>query len=196
MDKKTKLILLEKLHSIEKASLNNKEEMLRKKDAIISNRVVLNKLYNNIAKAMLLFTLSTASIGTFTYGGYVINKEITSEKTTSDIDAINEENIISKVLRLLAIITLMTSSDLLMEEIFISVGLNKKDMLGFLSAISSIRENVNEIKELKKQNKDYKKEIKELLTKTNDLLTKYHAVLKKLEEENILIKEKNLSLKK
>ena len=148
----------------------------------------------------MLFTLSTASAASLTYGGYVLNKEVNAsydneysiDEITSDIMLTkeNDNNILVKVIRLLGIITLMLSSDLIMESIFVSIGLNKKDEIGFISAVKSIREDTLRIKELHSQNKEAKEEINKLLTETKELITNYHIILKKLEEEKVVVRRK------
>ena len=194
MNNLKKLAMLEELKKYDKEVIDNKNVLDNNKSKIKVNNKLIRKIHKDIYKSILLFIASTSSLGTLTYGAYTINKAIIESADNSEIDKVindvNKNDDLINVLRLISLLTLMLGTDLIIESIFYKVGFNKKDYLGFISAIKSIKEDLKEIEELSKENKSIKEESKKLLIKTRLLISRYYVVIKKLEEENVLIKAK------
>ena len=194
MNNLKKLALLEKLKSYDKEVMDNKELLDKNKERIKVNNKQIRKVHKDIYKSILLFMASISSISILTYGGYTINNIIIENEEASQIDKvindINKSDDLINIIRLISLLTIMLANDLIVESIFYKVGLNKKEYLGFISAILSIKEDLKEIETLSKDNKDIKEESKKVLIKTRQLITEYYTVIKKLEDQNVLIKAK------
>ncbi len=194
MNNLKKLAMLEELKKYDKEVIENKKVLDESKTKIKVNNKLIRKIHKDIYKSILLFVTSTSSLSALTYGAYSINKAIIESTNNSEIDKVvndvNKNDDLLNVLRLISLLTVMLGADLIIESIFYKVGFNKKDYLGFISSIKSIKEDLKEIEGLSKENKSIKEESKKLLIKTRLLISKYYVVIKKLEEENVLIRAK------
>ena len=202
MDKISKLYYLEKIHKDEENITLNEKEILNNKHKLNKNKKRLRKIELDICRNLLLFAISTGSIGLLTYCGVYVNNEI--EKTYVKEDDLSiasdqildikeeesEDSILSKIIRFIVITTLVIFNDLAIETIMYSIGLNKDDYLGFIAAFINIKEDTLRIEELKKNNKDIKIETKKLLDKTKKLINEYHVLLYKLESEKLILRKK------